>query len=107
MAIVTRRKTREQAAIKQFREELLGILPLDDKIFFAMLGGADLLPLGSGDMVNHYSTRAEKVAFYLDKVIKPGAETYLPLLLKVMKDCDHLAVTGLAEKIEAMIRSGS
>jgi len=95
-----------EEAIKQFNVKLNKQLPLDDEIFCAMLKEADLFPLNAYDEIHAMSTRAKKVAYFLQHVIEPGAEQYLPKLLKVMKDCKVDNVVILAEEIEAAIGLG-
>ena len=47
---------------------------------------ADLFPLGTAASIEAKPTRVEKVAYFLQHVVEPGADDYLPKLLKVMKD---------------------
>ena len=89
MAIESRSKTRAEDAIKHYIEELLRILPLDNKVFFARVYQADLLPTGTGDIVDQYETRAKKVSYFLHSIVIPGADVHLPKLIKVMKKCDE------------------
>ena len=97
MATLSERKAVK--AVKKFNVELLKILPLENKLFCAMLFQDDLLPLGSGDIVKEYQTRHEKVSFFLDNIIKPAPEKRLPKLLEIMNNCDDEAVKNLAAKI--------
>ena len=94
-------------AIKQFNVELLNQLPLENDIFFAMAKKADLFPLNTGDSIAAKSTRAEKVSYFLQYVVEPGAEHYLPKLLKVMKESKVVNVVKLADKIQAATRIGT
>lgn len=89
-------------AIKKFNVKLHRQLPLEDDIFFAMLKQADLLPLDADDSIAAEPTRAKKVAYYLKHVVEPGADQYLPKLLKVMKDSKVANVVQLANDIQGM-----
>ena len=88
-------------AIKQFNVELLHQLPLESDKFFAMAKQADLFPLDTGDSIAAEPTRAKKVSYFLQHVVEPGAEQYLPKLLKVMKDSKVANVVKLADDIQA------
>ena len=94
-------------AIKQFNVELLCQLPLENNIFFAMAKQADLFPLNTGNSIAAKFTRAEKVSYFLQHVVKPGAEQYLPKLLKVMKESEFANVVKLADDIQAATRIGT
>ena len=94
-------------AIKQFNEELLRQLPLDSGIFFAKAKQADLFPLETGDSITAEPTRAKKVSYFLKDVVEPGAEHYLPKLLKVMKESEFANVVKLADDIQAATRIGT
>ena len=94
-------------AIKEFNVELLEELPLDIPIFFAKAKKADLFPLGTADSIEAKPTRAEKVAYFLQRVVEPGAKEYLPKLLKVMKDSKNDTVVELAGNIEAAMKPGT
>ena len=72
--------------IKQFSVEMVSQLPLEKDIFCAMAKTADLFPLDNGDLIAAEPTRAKKVTYFLQHVVEPGAEVYLPKLLKLMKD---------------------
>ena len=88
-------------AINQFNVELLCQLPLESDIFFAMAKRADLFPLDTGDSIAAQPTRAKKVSYFLQHVVEPGAEQYLPKLLKVMKESKVANVVKLADDIQA------
>ena len=62
---------------------------------------ADLFPLDTGDSITAEPTRAKKVTYFLQHVIEPGAEEFLPILLKVMKDSKVANVVKLADNIQA------
>ena len=88
-------------AIKQFSVELVQQLPLENDIFFTMAKHADLFPLDTGDSIAVKSTRAQKVSYFLQHVVEPGAEEYLSKLLKVMRDSKVANVAKLADDIHA------
>ena len=92
--------------IKQFRVELVSQLPLDDEIFCAMAITADLFPLDTGNSIAAEPTRAKKVTYFLQHVVEPGAEEYLPKLLKLMKDSKTTHLVRLADKIHAAANQG-
>ena len=94
-------------AIKQFNEELLRQLPLESDIFFAKANQADLFPLNTGDSIAAQPTRVKKVSYFLQHVVEPGAEQYLPKLLKVMKESEVANVVKLADDIQAATRIGT
>ena len=87
-------------ALKEYSVELLTHLPLENDIFFAMAQRAGLFQLGTDDNIRAEPTRAKKVT-YLLSVIGPGADSYLPILLKVMKDSRVPDVLQLADTIAA------
>ena len=88
-------------AIKQFSVELVQQLPLEDGIFFAMAEQASLFPLDTGNSIAAEPTRAKKVTYFLQHVANPGAEEYLPKLLKVMSDSQVANVVRLVDDIQA------
>ena len=87
--------------IKQFNVKLVHQLPLEDAIFFAMAKHAGLFPLDTGGFIASKPTRAEKVSYFLQHIVEPGAEEYLPKLLKVMKESGFANVARLADDIQA------
>ena len=93
-------------AVKQYKVELLRELPLEEAIFFAMAEKANLFPLGIGDSIRAEKTRADKVAYFLQYVVEPAAEFYLPKLLEVMKDSKVANVEKLADDIQAATEPG-
>lgn len=93
--------------IRKFNVKLLEQLPLDNPIFFGLAKKADLFPLGVADSITAKSTRAEKVAYLLQHVIEPGADDYLPKLLKVMKESKNDSVIKLANDIQAEMEPGT
>ena len=93
-------------AIQKFKVELLKKMPLDDPIFFAMVEGANLFPVGTGDGIRAEKSRAHKVDYFLYHVIEPGADEYLPKLVKVMKESEVANVMRLADDIQAALLPG-
>ena len=87
--------------------ELLRVLPLDEAMFFAMIQKADLFPLSTGNSIQAKETRAEKVIYFLQHVVEPSANIYLPKLLEVMKNFKVANVEKLAFDIEAALKSGT
>ena len=94
-------------AVKKFKVKLLRELPLDDPIFFAMVEEANLFPVGTGGIIRVEKSRAHKVDYFLYNVIQPGADEYLPKLLKVMRESEVDNVVKLADEIQAALQSGS
>ena len=93
--------------VKQYKVELLKELPLDEAIFFAMTQKADLFPLSTGNNIQAKETRAEKVTYFLQHVVEPSANTYLPKLLEVMKNSKVANLEKLAFVIEAALKPGT
>ena len=60
-----------------------------------------LFPLDTSDSIAAMSTRSQKVKYLLQHVVEPGAEEYLPKLLKVMKESGFANVVRLADDIQA------
>ena len=87
--------------IRHFNVKLLEQLPLDDSIFFGMANQANLFPLNTGNVIKTKGTRAEKVEYFLQNVVTPGVEEYLPKLLRVMKESKVDNVVRLADEIQA------
>ena len=92
--------------VRKFKVELLQELPLDDPIFFAMAERAGLFPLGINKAIKGKETRAHKVDYFLDHVIEPGADDYLPKLLQVMRESKVANVMRLADDIQAAVGPG-
>ena len=92
--------------IKKFNVKLLQQLPLDDDIFFGMAKEENLFPGGNADSIAAKPTRAKKVSHFLQHVLEPGADVYLPKLLEVMKEFDDDNVKDLADEIQAVIEPG-
>ena len=95
-----------KSVIKKFNVELLQKLPLDDEIFFGMAKKVNLFPGDNADSIEALPTRAKKVAHFLQHVVEPGAEVYLPKLLEVMKQYDD-NTKDLADEIEAEMKPGT
>ena len=70
-------------------------------MFLAKLENSQLLPNGSGAHIQRKSTRAEKVSYFLDYVVIPGANVYLPKLMNVMEQSDDLTVKALANDMKS------
>ena len=92
--------------IKQFSVELVSQLPLENDVFCAMAKTADLFPLDTGDSIAAEPTRAKKVTYFLQHVVEPGAEVYLPKLLKLMKDSKVTNLIRLTDEIQAAADQG-
>ena len=93
--------------IKKFNVKLLEQLPLDDPIFFGMAKAADLFPLGTADSIAAECTRAKKVTYFLQHVVEPEADDYLPKLLKVMKDSKIAGLKKLANELQVAMEQGT
>ena len=90
-------------AVKHFSLELLDKLPLDNMVFLTTADTSNLFPPGVKANINAKSTNANKVAYYLDHVVNPGADQYLPKLLDVMSAYNDLTVQQLAREIRKAI----
>ena len=93
-------------AIKKFEVELLQELPLDDPIFFAMAKRFNLFPADTGNTIRAEKSRAHKVDYFLQHVVEPAAEHYLPRLLQLMKESKIANVEKLADDIQKAIAPG-
>ena len=93
--------------IKQFSGKLKHQLPLENDIFFAAAKQAGLFPMNTGDSIGAKSTRDGKVTYFLQHVVEPRAEEYLPKLLKVMRDSKVADVVRLADDIQAATGLGT
>ena len=92
--------------IKKFNVELLQQLPLDKEMFFGMAKTANLFPGGSAESIAALPTRAKKAAYFLQHVVEPGADVFLPKLLEVMKECNDDNVNDLADEIQGVLEPG-
>ena len=101
-----RKKKSAKDAIRKFNVELLQELPLENDIFLAMARRAGLFPLDTYESTSAQLTRAKKVAYFLQHVVEPGAEEYLPKLLSVMKESEVANLVRLADDIEAVTGIG-
>ena len=72
-----------------------------------MANTADLFPLGTAATIAAKTTRAEKVSYFLQHVVEPGADDYLPKLLKVMRDSKMDNAVKLAGEIQAAMEPGT
>ena len=93
--------------IKKYNVELLEQLPLDEEIFFGKAKKADLFPGGNAGSIKAQLTRPSKVSYFLQHVVEPGADVYLPKLLEVMKQSDNDSVKDLADEMEADMKPGN
>ena len=93
-------------AITKFNVKLHRQLPLENDIFLAMGKQAGLFPLDTVDSIAAKPTRIKKVSYFLLTVVEPGAEEYLPKLLKVMKKSGFAYVVRLADDIQAAMGLG-
>ena len=91
-------------AIKHFGQKLLEKLPLENEEFLVIANGANLFPPGIKATIIAKSTRSQKVAYYLNHVVEPEADEYLPKLLDVMSEYGDLAVQQLASEIQTKTR---
>ena len=96
-----------RAVLTQFNLQLLQQLPLENAMFFAMAAQEGLFPLDIGDSIAIMSTRAQKVNYFLQHVVDPGAEEYLPKLLKVMKESEFVVIGRLADDMQAAMGIGT
>ena len=87
-------------AIRDFGPKLLEKLPLENEVFLVLADQARLFPPDVKAIIITKRTRSEKVAYFLNHVMEPGADQYLPKLLDVMKKYDDLAVQQLANEIQ-------
>ena len=92
--------------LKHHKVRLLEILPLESELFLGKLGEVDLLPDNSGAYIREKGTREEKVSYFLQHVVEPSADTFLPKLLSVMEKSDNYAITKLATDINTQLKSG-
>ena len=93
-------------AVIKFKVELLQELPLEQPLFFAMAERAGLFPLTTNESIKAKETRGHKVEYFLDYVVMPGADVYLPQLLRVMRESEVGNVIRLADDIQATLQSG-
>ena len=93
--------------LKDHKVQLLEILPLESELFLGRLGKVDLLPENSGAFIREKGTREDKVSFFLQHVVEPAADIFLPKLLSVMEKSDNLAVKRLANDMNTQLTSGA
>ena len=65
-----------------------------------------MFPVGVNRCIKAEKTRTHKVDYFLYHVVEPGADDYLPILLKVMRESKIANVMRLANSIQAAVRSG-
>ena len=92
--------------LKDHKLQLLEVLPLENELFLGKLGAVNLLPENSGVYIRAKSIKAEKVSYFLEYVVEPAADIYLPILLSVMEKSDNLAVKRLANDMNTQLTSG-
>lgn len=83
------------AAFMKFKEKLLQELPLIESLFFEKAERAGLFPPETSCSIN----------YFLNNVLEPRADEYLPKLLEVMKECKVPNVEKLADDIQAEIKN--
>ena len=93
--------------LRDHKIRLLEILPLERELFLANLDVAELLPTGSAAHIRAKSTRDEKVSYFLEQIVIPGADVHLPKLIDVMEKSDDLAVKKLANDMKGQMKPGS
>ena len=93
--------------LRNHKIQLLEILPLERELFLASLDVAELLPNGSGADIRAKSTRNKKVSYFLEEIVIPGADVFLPKLIDVMEKSDDLAVKKLAKDMKGQMKPGS
>ena len=71
-----------------------------------MVEAAGLIPQGTGNSIKRKESRTHKVDYYLDHVVEPGGDVYLPKLFKVMRESNVDNVVRLANDIQAAIGPG-
>ena len=93
-------------AIKKFRVKLLKELPLEMPLFFATLGEAGLFPEETDMSIKAKEARIDKVDYFLDHVVRPGADYYLPKLITVMRESEFENLQVLADDIQVSLQPG-
>jgi len=86
--------------LKKFEVQLLNVLPFERPGFLAKLNQERLIPGGADAPIREERTRAKKVEYYLQNVVKPTPHIYLPGLIAVMEKYDDLAVQALAKDMK-------
>jgi len=95
-------KKNVEDVFKGFYMRLLKVLPMDDAFFQGRLFTANLLPGNTKNEVKAILTNADKVEFFITKVILPDLaenRTNLDRLLTVMEESDSEPVQKLAAEI--------
>ena len=97
--------------VRQFYEQLVKTLPMDNPVFIASLNTQELFPDYIKDAVEAKETKYEKAKYFLDTIITCGIDyddTYFKKLLNVMKSSEYRPVQSLAKKIkdEVLMQKG-
>ena len=97
--------------VRQFYEQLVKTLPMDNPVFIASLNTQELFPDDTKEAVEAKETKDEKAKYFLDAVIICGIDyddTYFKKLLNVMESSEYRPVQSLAKKIkdEVAMRKG-
>ena len=92
--------------IKHHKGQLLEKLPLEREQFLTKLENSELLPNSSGTHIRTKITREEKVSYFLEYIVIPGADDHLPKLINVMEQSDDLAVKRLGSDMRKHTKSG-
>ena len=100
-----KQKQNVKDVLKEFRQRLVKVLPMEDTYFITNLDTADLLPGNTKDKVQSASlpTRADKASHFLDNVILPDVDnnrSNLDKLLNVMEESDFGVLNGLGTEIQ-------
>jgi len=100
-----KQKQNVKDVLKEFRQRLVKVLPMEDTYFITNLDTADLLPGNTKDKVQSASlpTIADKASHFLDHVILPDVDnnrSNLDKLLNVMKKSEFRVLNGLGTDIQ-------
>ena len=94
---------------KQFYNELVDTLPMDDSGFMAKLFKHNLLPGDLKEQIGKKQTARDKATHFLDNSIKPnmhyGNSDSFSQLLDVMKESEYDTLKMLVEKIKIALSS--
>ena len=74
-----------EEVFKKYGIKLYRALPMDDSDFLKMLKNCDILPEDCRDKLKTQKTKVDKATYYIQHVIRPSAELYLPKLLQAME----------------------
>ena len=94
--------------VRQFYEQLVKTLPMDNPVFIASLNTQELFPDDTKDAVEAKETKYEKAKYFLDVCGIDYDDTYFKKLLNVMESSEYRPVQSLANKIkdEVAMRKG-